>query len=223
VDAWSRVAAVLYDPFLWLGERAGMRARRVALLRHARGRVLEIGAGTGLNLELYPAVDELVLTEPDPAMARRLERRLRRSSVPARVVAAGAEELPAEAGSVDTVVSTLVLCTVPDPRAALAEVARVLRPGGQLLVIEHVRADNPGIARWQDRLQEPWRRFGNGCHCNRPTLDLTRAAGFDTSETHHESWRWMPAIVRPLIVGRATPQRRAAGAAATAPARPAPR
>ena len=137
---WSRFAATAYDPFLALGERRGLRERRRRLLMHARGTVLEIGAGTGLNLEHYPSgLDALLLTEPSEPMARRLEARLRRSGRRGRVERAGAEALPVATGSVDTVVATLVLCTVPDPGAALAEIRRVLRPDGRLLFIEHVR------------------------------------------------------------------------------------
>ena len=130
----------MYDPFLWLGEIAGMRPRRSTLLGGARGRVVEIGAGTGLNIAHYPdGIAELVLTEPEPAMRRRLARRLQRHERVARIVDAPAERLPLADASVDTVVSTLVLCTVNNPERALREIARVLRPDGQLLFIEHVR------------------------------------------------------------------------------------
>src|SRR5262252_6182892 len=111
--AWARIFSVIYDPFLWLGERTGMRAARKELLSHARGRTVEIGAGTGLNLRHYPDdVDDLILTEPDASMRPRLEAKLRRRGRPARVVDAPAERLPFDDQSVDTVVSTLVLCTV---------------------------------------------------------------------------------------------------------------
>lgn len=197
---WSRVFAAAYDPFLWLAERRGVAALRSELLAGARGRVVELGAGTGLNVRHYPAVDELVLTEPDPAMARRLERR----AAGLQVIEAPAEQLPFENGSVDTVVSTLVLCTVPDLRAALDEIRRVLSPGGRLLFLEHVRSDIPGLARWQDRLHGPWHAFAEGCHCNRATLPELFGAGFDVEVRRHAEWRWMPAIVRPLVVGAAT-------------------
>ncbi len=153
----SACAARLYDPVLALGERRGMAARRLALLARARGRVLEIGAGTGRNLGAYPgAVEELVLTEPDAGMRGRLRRRVERAGHPAAIVAAGAEALPFPDASFDTVVSTMVLCTVEDVAAAAAEARRVLRPGGRLLFAEHVRAGSPRLARWQDRLAGPW-------------------------------------------------------------------
>jgi ubiquinone/menaquinone biosynthesis C-methylase UbiE len=203
-SAWLRVMALVYDPFVWLGELAGMRGRRRALLGNAYGRVVEIGAGTGLNVAHYPdAVAELVLTEPDEAMRRRLARRLQRHAGIARIVDAPAERLPLADASVDTVVSTLVLCTVNDPERTLSEIARVLRPGGQLLFVEHVRASARLLAACQDVLLRPWRGFAGGCHCNRETAELMRACGFSIA-ADDAVWRGMPAIVRPLIVGRAT-------------------
>jgi len=200
---WPRILALIYDPFLHVGEAAGMRAARKALVDQATGRVVEVGAGTGLNVPHYPpAAQELTLVEPEPAMGRRLERRVRRSDRQAVIVDASAEQLPFADRSVDTVVSTLVLCTVEQPDRALAEIARVLRPGGQLLFIEHVRAESPGLAWWQDRLLGPWRRFAFGCRCNRATVELMRACGFDV-EASRASWRAMPPIVRPLMSGRA--------------------
>ena len=180
-----------------------MRAARKALVDQATGRVLEVGAGTGLNMPHYPpAARELILVEPEPAMRRWLERRVRRSNRQAIIVDASAEQLPLADRSVDTVVSTLVLCTVEQPDRALAEIARVLRPGGQLLFIEHVRAESPALAWWQDRLLGPWRRFACGCRCNRATVELMRACGFEV-EASKGTWRAMPPIVRPLMSGRA--------------------
>ena len=202
--AWLRVMAVLYNPFVWLGELIGMRRRRRDLVAAAHGVVVEIGAGTGLNVAHYPAaVDELILTEPEPGMRRKLARLLERKAPDARIVDAPAERLPLGDASVDTVVSTLVLCTVDDPAGALREIARVLRPGGQLLFIEHVRASSRFLAACQDLLLKPWRGFAGGCVCNRSTLELMRACGFAV-ESDNAVWRGMPAIVHPLIVGRAT-------------------
>jgi len=199
-----RIFALAYNPFLWLGEIAGMRGLRRTLLGSARGRVVEIGAGTGLNVELYPDdLDELVLTEPDEAMRRRLTRTLQRTGRVAQILDAPAERLPFADASVDTVVSTLVLCTVPDPERTLGEIARVLRPDGQLLFVEHVRASSRFLAAYQDALLRPWRGFAGGCYCNRPTAELMRATGFLVA-ADDSVWRAMPAIVHPLIVGRAT-------------------
>jgi ubiquinone/menaquinone biosynthesis C-methylase UbiE len=134
--------AAVYDRMAAVGEKAGMRELRAELLAGARGRTLELGAGTGLNLGHYgEAVTELVLTEPDPHMAKRLRRRISESPppFPARVIEAEAEQLPFEDASFDTVVSTLVFCTVSDPEQAAGEAARVVKPDGELLLVERTR------------------------------------------------------------------------------------
>jgi SAM-dependent methyltransferase len=204
-SAWAHAFALLYDPFVWVGERAGLSAHRRHLLTGARGVTLEIGSGTGLNLPHYPdQVGELVLAEPDAPMRARLEKRLNRSKRRTRLIDAPAERLPFPDGSVDTVVSTLVLCTVDAPDLALREIARVLRPAGQLLFLEHVRSESPTLARWQDRLATPWHSFARGCRCNRAIAELIVTCGFELDQTREASWRAMPPIVRPLIIGRAT-------------------
>jgi ubiquinone/menaquinone biosynthesis C-methylase UbiE len=204
MSIYGRLFAAGYDTVMKGPEKATFRAHREALLARVRGRVLEIGGGTGANLPFYgPGVDELVITEPEEPMARRLERKLADHSLSARVVRAPAEALPFEDGSFDYAVSTLVLCTVHDPQLALSEVRRVLKPGGQLLFVEHVRSDDPRLARWQDRLQPLQFRFAHGCHCNRATLDDVKAAGFDVAELEHDTVAKAPPIVRPLIVGAA--------------------
>jgi ubiquinone/menaquinone biosynthesis C-methylase UbiE len=201
---WARTFARLYDSSLWAGERAGAAALRAELLSQARGRTVEIGGGTGLNLHSYPAaVTELFVTEPDGSMRSRLARRLRRSERAAQIVDAPAEDLPFADQSVDTVVSTFVLCTVDDPERALREITRVLAPGGQLLFLEHVRSRSPRLAAWQDRLAGPWQKFARGCRCNRATAELIAQSGLARREFQERKWRAMPPIVRPLIVGRA--------------------
>ncbi|WP_220795429.1 class I SAM-dependent methyltransferase [Streptomyces shenzhenensis] len=202
---WARVFAVVYDPFLWVGEKVSLGALRQDLIGRACGRTVELGSGTGLNLRYYPSdVDELILTEPGAAMRARLARRLRRNPRRVRVLDATAERLPFTSETVDTVVSTLVLCTVDAPDQALREIGRVLRPGGRLLFLEHVRSRSPRLASWQDRLAGPWRRFAEGCHCNRATDELIRACGLDLECAVEASWRGMPPIVWPLIIGVAT-------------------
>lgn len=202
--AWDRIFARLYDPFLWLGERLGMDRHRRELLALAEGRVLEIGAGTGLNLPYYgSSVDELVLAEPIEPMARVLERRVARLGRPAQVHRAPAEALPFPDDSFDTVVSTLVLCTVADEPLALTEIARVLRPGGQLLFIEHLRSDSERWAHWQDRLERPWEAFAGGCRCNRRTLDLMARSPLRVEEPARAPYRGMVPLIRPLAIGRA--------------------
>ena len=155
-----------------------MGERRRRLLTGAWGAVLEIGGGTGANLQHYRDVDRVIVAEPDPFMRKRLGPKLGDARVPVEVSTAGAEALPFPDGSFDTVVSTLVLCTVPDQESALDEVRRILRPGGRLLFIEHVRAAG-SIGRWQDRLDPLWRRLLGGCHPNRDTVTAIEEAGFE--------------------------------------------
>lgn len=199
----GRVMAAVYDRLAAASEREGLAARRHELLSAARGRVLEIGAGTGLNLEHYPdSVAELLLTEPEPAMARRLARRLETFGSPARIVNATAEVLPFESASFDVAVCTLVLCSVDDPPRALSELSRVLRAGGRLLFLEHVRSDDPTTARRQDRINPVWRFIANGCNCNRPTLSLIERL-FTIDEVERGDIPKAPSFVRPLVSGRA--------------------
>ena len=194
----QRFLAAIYDPFLALGERRGSAGRRAALLADLRGDVLEIGAGTGLNLKHYPAAATLELTEPDPGMLRRLRRR---APTPVRVTQAPAESLSFPDGSFDVVVSTFVLCTAADPVAALAEVVRVLRPDGRLVLLEHVLSQQPRRARRQRRMARAWKSFAGGCRCDQDTVARLAQAGFDVTGLRPETWRGMPSIVKPLVLG----------------------
>lgn len=208
MSIYGRIFAAAYDKVMAGTERAGLGERREDLLRGVAGRVVEIGGGTGANLPYYGgAVEELVIAEPEEPMAHRLERKLSRYSLPARVVRAPAEQLPLEDDSFDFAVSTLVLCTVTDPAKALAELRRVLKPGGRLVFLEHVRSEDPKLARWQDRFHGLHLRIGHGCHCNRTTLENIEAAGFGVQELEHDRIRKAPPIVRPLIVGIAASPR----------------
>jgi ubiquinone/menaquinone biosynthesis C-methylase UbiE len=201
---WGRLFAATYDRGLKASEEAGLRQMRTELLAGAGGRVLEIGAGTGVNLDLYPqTVEELVLVEPDPHMAKRLRARLADSDRRATVVEAPAERLGCEGASFDCAVTTLVLCTVPDPRATLAELTRVLKPGGRLLFIEHVRAEEPNLAKWQDRFEKPWRFLADGCHCNRDTLSTLAGSRFEVEAVERGKTPKAPPIVQPLVRGSA--------------------
>lgn len=202
---WGRGFAAIYDRGLKASEDAGLREMRRQVLAEASGRTIDVGAGTGVNIELFPPqVSELVLAEPDPHMAAKLRPKLSASSVEAELIEAPAERLPFEPASFDTVVFTLVLCTVPDPAAALAEAARILRPGGKLLFVEHVRSEDPGLARWQDRLEKPWRFLADGCHCNRDTVAMIEAAPFDLGQVERGRLPKAAPIVRPLVRGSAT-------------------
>jgi len=203
---WGRAFAHFYDRALKATEENGLGAMRSELLAGARGRVIEVGAGTGVNVDLYgPGIEDLTLVEPDPHMAAQLRKRLEagEGGVPKHLVEAPAESLPFAADTFDTAVATLVLCTIPDPVAAIAEFARVLKPGGRLLFIEHVRSDDPGLARWQDRLEKPWRFVGDGCHCNRNTEANLRASAFEVETVEHGKLPKAAPIVRPLIRGTA--------------------
>lgn len=201
---WGRFFSATYDRLMKSAEEAGLEEMRREAVAGTSGRVLEIGAGTGTNIALYPeGVEELVLAEPDPQMSKRLWAKLASSGRAAKVVEAPAEALPFEDASFDHVVSTLVLCTVPNPSAAASELRRVLAPGGHLHFVEHVRAEDPGLARWQDRLETPWRFFADGCHCNRDTLAVLSATGFVAEGVTHDELPKAPPLVRPLIRGSA--------------------
>lgn len=217
---WGRAFAHFYDRGLRATEENGLGAMRAELLAEARGRVIEVGAGTGVNVDLYGEIEDLTLVEPDPHMAAQLRKRLEAgegahgggaaagepnasTDAPKHLVEAPAEALPFADDTFDTAVATLVLCTIPDPTAALAELARVLKPGGRLLFIEHVRSDDPDRARWQDRLEKPWRFMADGCYCNRDTeATLGKSAFVVESVEHGKLPKAMP-IVRPLIRGTA--------------------
>jgi len=200
----GRVQAVLVDWTAVLGERGGVGDLRRRLLSGARGRVIEIGAGTGANLRHYPRdLERLVLVEPVEEMARRIEERLAATGRTASVVRARAEDLPVEDASFDTAVATLVLCSVREPARALAEIRRVLVPGGQLLFLEHVRSCAVRLAGWQDRVNPLWRAVAFGCNLNRPTLASIEAAGFVVAELERGRMPAAPPVLRPLVLGRA--------------------
>jgi ubiquinone/menaquinone biosynthesis C-methylase UbiE len=201
---WGRLFAAVYDRGLKGTEDAGLREMRRETLRAARGRTIDLGAGTGANVGLFPeAVTELVLSEPNPHMIKKLRAKVGEGAANVSLVEAPAERLPFEDSSFDTAVFTLVLCTVPNPALALAEAARVLKPGGKLLFVEHVRAEAPGLARWQDRLEKPWRFVADGCHCNRDTVAAIEASELAVEHVEHGGLPKAPPLVRPLVRGSA--------------------
>lgn len=199
----DRIFAAGYDPLSARWEKRHGAALRRKLLRHAQGRVLEIGVGTGLSLPHYPPLDELVATDPSEPMLRRARRRAAEAGRAVTFVEAPAEQLPFEDDSFDTVVSMVVLCTVADQRRALQEIRRVLRPSGQFLFSEHVRSEDPKRARWQDRIEPVWGVVANGCHPNRRTLDAIREAGLEVSDLEQGEMPGVPALMRPYVSGRA--------------------
>lgn len=198
------VFAAVYDRMNRPLERRLLGPRRVQLLAELSGEVLEIGAGTGASLPHYRRASRVVLTEPDPAMRRRLTDRLADAAVPVELADASAQALPYPDGRFDAVVATLVLCTVPDLDQVLAEARRVLRPGGRLVVLEHVRGQGR-LAQWQDRVTPLWTRIAAGCHPNRDIRAAIERAGF-TFEQLEESQPlppWLP--TSPLLQGVARP------------------
>jgi ubiquinone/menaquinone biosynthesis C-methylase UbiE len=195
--------AMTYDRQVARVEEAGVRDMRKRLLSGVAGRVIEIGSGSGTNLPWYGSeVESLTLTEPVQPMFRKLERRVSEAGTKATLLRAPAEDLPFESGSFDVAVSTLVLCGVDDQPRALRELRRVLRPGGTLLFLEHVRSQDSAIARKQDRMN--WlNRIVVRCDCNRPTLDTIRQAGFTVTEVENTALPKAPPFVSPAIVGTA--------------------
>ncbi len=189
----KRLYAATYDRLGAAAERGEVGERRAVLLGDLEGDVLELGGGTGENLKHYGPGARLVVTEPDAHMRQRL---LAKAGPSARVVAATAEHLPFRSGGFDLVVSTFVLCSVRDVAAAVAEVARVLRPSGRLVLFEHVRADGLA-ARCQDLIAPATRLLFGNCHPNRRTVDALAAAGFDITPLQHPSGT----TLYPLIAG----------------------
>ena len=169
-------------------------ARRL-VVPEARGRVLEVGVGTGLNLDLYRDVASLDAVDPDPFMLERAAPRISALPFPARLHRTGAETLPFSDASFDTAVITFALCTIPDPATALAEVRRVLASGGRLLFVEHTRSVQPLVAGVQTALTPLWKKIGGGCHLNRPAVELVARAGFRVRHTEpvwRERWTLFP-------------------------------
>lgn len=209
----SGLSARIYEPFLWLGEKTGMRRWRAKLAAEAKGSVLELGAGTGLNLAHFPGdLDRLVLVEPEVHKARLLAKKEPPPGLEPEIVRATGEMLPFEDDSFDTVLETLVLCTVPDPEATVAEIRRVLKPDGRFLFMEHVRSDGPRMGSFQDRIEKPWMKLADGCHCNRRTVEMLASNGFEVEVTARQDKFPMPPTARPIVSGVARPNPSWAGA-----------
>ncbi len=192
----------IYDLLSRGAEQGEMGECREALLAGVEGDVLEIGAGTGWNLSHYRAAARVVAVEPDASMAKRLPEKVAQARVPVEVVTAQAEALPFPDASFDAVVSTFVLCSVADPPRVLAELRRVLRPGGRLVLLEHVRGEGR-TARWQDRLTWVHRRAFGNCHLNRDTRTAVGEAGFDVAAVGPVRIPGSHALVRDGIQGAA--------------------
>jgi ubiquinone/menaquinone biosynthesis C-methylase UbiE len=194
---WARMAPAI--------ERQGAGEHRQRLLQGISGRVLEVGAGTGSNFARYPrGVTEVVAVEPEPRLRALAEAAARDAAVPVTVVDGVADRLPADDTSFDAAVTTLVLCSVPDQARALAELRRVLRPGGRLYFWEHVRAEGRGLARVQRLVDATvWPRLGGGCHTARDTVAAITDAGFvvDRVEAFAFPDTWLPMPASPHVLG----------------------
>ncbi|HUH07283.1 MAG TPA: class I SAM-dependent methyltransferase [Egibacteraceae bacterium] len=195
--------AALYTPLMRLIDRRGLAERRARLVAGVEGDVVEIGAGSGQNVAHYPrTLRSLTLIDPNPGMVRRLRAQAAAVRPQARVITGAAESLPLPAGSADYVVATLVLCSVADPTAALAEVRRILRPGGQFLLFEHVAGDG-ALRRVQQAIEPVQKVIARNCHLTRDSRALLREAGFDVSEIADIPFEGWPAPFRPGIEGSA--------------------
>jgi ubiquinone/menaquinone biosynthesis C-methylase UbiE len=181
-------------------ERRGIGERRRTLLADLGGAVLEIGSGTGASLPYYERATQVVALEPDESMASRLPARIAEAGVPVEVVRASAESLPFPDETFDAAVSAFVLCSVRDPRVVLAEVRRVLKPDGKLVLLEHVLGDGR-TARWQHRLTPLHRKLAGNCHLDRDTKTTVAAAGFDVSDVEPTELPGTHALVRPGLQG----------------------
>ena len=199
--------ARLFARFAPMAEESGIAGHRDELLAGLSGRVIELGAGTGLNFGRYPgSVTEVVAVEPEPYLRARAIAAARRAPVPVRVVEAAADALPFEDGEFDMAVTSLVLCSVSDPAAALEELRRVLRPDGKLHFYEHVLAEDPRLARLQRGADLFWPRLGGGCHTSRNTVAAIEQAGFQDVSCRRFHFRpcVLAAPVSPMVIGQAT-------------------
>jgi ubiquinone/menaquinone biosynthesis C-methylase UbiE len=175
--------ARMYERISAEAERRGSAGHRDRMLAGLSGRVVEVGAGNGLNFAHYPAtVTEVVAVEPDDRLRGLAERAAADAAAPVRVVPGHADELPAEDDSFDAAVASLVLCSVPEPADALAEIGRVLKPGGELRFYEHVRSSTAVRGKLEDLVTPLWRRAAGGCHPNRRTAEAIAAAGFQMQQ-----------------------------------------
>lgn len=200
------ILARRYDRFTARMEDAWLAEARAEIVNGVSGTVVEIGAGTGGNLRHYPSdLHHLLLTEPTAAMRDQLRTKVARNGFPfgTEIVDATADEIPLPDGGADAVVSTLVLCSVPDLRRAALELHRVLKPGGAIHLVEHVAAENERERRIQQLLDRAWTWLEGSCHLDHATADALGAAGFDVSGLERRHPKGQPPLFRDVLVGRA--------------------
>jgi ubiquinone/menaquinone biosynthesis C-methylase UbiE len=188
----SRFFNKYYDTWMEPIEKRAFHSIRKRLLLQAKGTVLEIGSGTGVNFKYYQHVDKVVGVEPELSMLEKSLVRVNQSDLNIEVIRASAEQLPFHSDTFDSVVGTLVFCTIPDPVVALKEIRRVCKPGGKVLLFEHVRLSHPIWGTLQDWLTPTWRKLCSGCHLNRNTLDAVEQAGFQVT---HIEWKYKKLFV----------------------------
>jgi ubiquinone/menaquinone biosynthesis C-methylase UbiE len=198
-----KIFAAFYDRIIASVEKKTLARRRAALLSGLTGRVLDVGAGTGVNLPYFKAADTVVMAEPDGAMRAKITPKLEQAHVPIELSDAPAEKMPFPDAHFDAAVCTLVLCTVPDPAAALAEIRRVLKPGGTLIVLEHVRGEGR-FAKVQRGIGPVWTKLAAGCVLTRDTKSTLEQAGFTLVdyEAFQDLSKLMP--IAPMIQAVAT-------------------
>lgn len=172
----------IYDIAMKPLEEGTFKKIRSNLLSQAKGRVLEIGAGTGVNFPLYRDADHVYAIEPNPSMIEKAEPRKQQAKVPIQIHPQSAENLHFAAHTFDTVVATLVFCTIPDPKKALEELKRVTKPGGTILFFEHVKMEQPFLGGLQELLNPFWKKVCDGCHLNRDTLHLVEESGLRVNQ-----------------------------------------
>ena len=200
------VFARVFDRMATKTEEKGAAEHRDRLLSGLSGRVIEVGAGNGLNFSRYPGtVTEVIAVEPEDYLRAGAERVAEEASVPIKVVDGLAEDLPAEDASFDAAVASLVLCSVPDQANALAEIRRVLSPGAELRFYEHVLSDKRRLARVQNAVAWLWPLVGGGCHPNRDTVDAIERSGFEIERCERFPFRPSPILVpvTPHVIGTA--------------------
>lgn len=198
----ERILPHVIDKACSVGQVMKLRSQ---LVPHATGTVLEVGMGSGTNLEFYnpDRVDLVFGLEPSEGMRRKARDNLHRSPVPVQWIDLPGEKIPLTDSSVDTVLLTFTLCTIPDHRAALEQMWRVLKPGGELLFLEHGESPHTTTRKWQHRITPGWKKIAGGCHLNRPIDALIREAGFTISELENFYMPKAPSIAGYLYQGRA--------------------